>query len=149
MTLITCEECGSEISDKAWACPKCGNPMKGVSNLPFLARTGWFWGYEWKSETSFFGWPLVHVAIGWDLKTGRLHVARGIIAIGQFGIGIVTIAQFGIGLLLALGQFVGGFVAVGQFALGIYFGLGQFATGATSIGQFTYSKNPLQGISSD
>ncbi len=33
-------------------------------------------------------------------------VAKGIIAIGQFGCGVVTIAQFGIGL-----------VAAGQFAL--------------------------------
>lgn len=27
MALITCPECGKEISDKAAACPHCGNPM--------------------------------------------------------------------------------------------------------------------------
>lgn len=27
MALVSCNECGSEISDKAAACPKCGNPM--------------------------------------------------------------------------------------------------------------------------
>jgi hypothetical protein len=27
MALITCTECQAEISDKAEACPKCGNPM--------------------------------------------------------------------------------------------------------------------------
>ena len=27
MALIKCVECGAEISDKAPACPKCGNPM--------------------------------------------------------------------------------------------------------------------------
>ena len=27
MALIKCPECGAEISDKATACPKCGNPM--------------------------------------------------------------------------------------------------------------------------
>lgn len=27
MALINCEECSTEISDKAKACPKCGNPM--------------------------------------------------------------------------------------------------------------------------
>jgi hypothetical protein len=149
MTLIICDECGAEISDQAWSCPKCGYPIQAPRIPPFIARYGWWWGYEWKSEATILGLPLVHIAFGWDLKTGRLHVARGIIAIGQFGIGIITIAQFGIGILLALGQFVGGFVAVGQFALGIYFGLGQFATGAISYGQFTYSRNPFSGIFSD
>ena len=27
MALISCPECGKEISDKAFACPHCGNPM--------------------------------------------------------------------------------------------------------------------------
>ena len=27
MSLIKCEECGKEISDKAEICPNCGNPM--------------------------------------------------------------------------------------------------------------------------
>jgi hypothetical protein len=67
--------------------------------------------------------------------TGRLLVARGVVAIGQFAVGLITVAQFGIGVLFGLGQFVGGFAAVGQFALGLFFGLGQFATGLTAIGQ--------------
>lgn len=28
MALITCPECGREVSDKAAACPYCGNPLK-------------------------------------------------------------------------------------------------------------------------
>ena len=28
VALITCKECGKEISDKAIACPNCGYPMK-------------------------------------------------------------------------------------------------------------------------
>lgn len=31
MALINCPECGKEISDKAHACPNCGNPMKQQS----------------------------------------------------------------------------------------------------------------------
>ncbi|WP_454710983.1 zinc-ribbon domain-containing protein [Cupriavidus nantongensis] len=27
MALIPCSECGSDVSDKATACPKCGNPI--------------------------------------------------------------------------------------------------------------------------
>lgn len=30
MALITCGECGAMVSDKAAACPKCGNPAGGV-----------------------------------------------------------------------------------------------------------------------
>lgn len=28
MSLIDCPECQHRISDKAYACPQCGNPMK-------------------------------------------------------------------------------------------------------------------------
>jgi uncharacterized paraquat-inducible protein A len=28
MALITCSECQGSISPRAWACPKCGEPMK-------------------------------------------------------------------------------------------------------------------------
>ena len=30
LALIECSECGKKISDKAAACPDCGNPMQGV-----------------------------------------------------------------------------------------------------------------------
>jgi hypothetical protein len=100
----------------------------------------WQWlGYEWKSKSNIAGIPFVHVAFGWNPETGNLRVARGIIAIGQFGIGLITIAQFGIGLLFALGQFVAGACAIGQFAAGIFFALGQFAAGMQAIGQITVS----------
>jgi hypothetical protein len=134
MALISCPECGSEMSDRAWACPRCGHPGKGT--VPPLFRLGWL-GYEWKSKSNIAGIPFVHVAIGWNPETGMLRVARGIIAIGQFGIGLITVAQFGIGLLFALGQFVAGSYAIGQFAAGIFFALGQFAAGISAIGQFT------------
>ena len=32
MALITCEECGKEVSDKATACPSCGTPIAQASN---------------------------------------------------------------------------------------------------------------------
>lgn len=135
MALISCPECGASISDKAVACPKCGNPMKPIGDLMVPMR--FFWrGFEWKSKTEILGWPLVHIAIGHNKETGRLHVAKGIIAIGQFGIGLITIAQFGIGILFAFGQFTAGLLAIGQIAVGIYFGLGQLATGVIAIGQF-------------
>ncbi|KJU86460.1 hypothetical protein MBAV_001356, partial [Candidatus Magnetobacterium bavaricum] len=36
---------------------------------------------------------------------------KGVIAIGQFGIGVVTIAQFGIGIVFAFGQFTAAIMA--------------------------------------
>lgn len=34
MALINCPECGKEISDKALACPNCGNPMNKQPQQP-------------------------------------------------------------------------------------------------------------------
>jgi hypothetical protein len=142
MVLINCPECAESISDKAVACPKCGYPVKPMAELPQVMRLFWR-GFQWRSKVEILGWPLVHVAIGRDKETGKLLVAKGIIAIGQFGIGLITIAQFGIGFFFAFGQFTGGLLAVGQVALGVYFGLGQFATGMTAIGQLAFGKYVL------
>jgi hypothetical protein len=137
MALINCPECNESISDKAAVCPKCGNPMKPMADLQRITRRFWR-GYEWRTKSQLFGLPLVHIAIGRNKETGRLMVAKGIIAIGQFGIGIITIAQFGLGVLFGFGQFVGGIFSIGQFALGIIFGLGQFACGITAVGQIAF-----------
>jgi len=130
MPLINCPECDEKISDKAATCPNCGYPIQPNAGI------GFWRGYEWRSEAELFGLPFVHIAFGRDRRTGKILVAKGIIAIGQFGFGLITIAQFGVGLLFGLGQFMFGFVTIAHFALGIYFGLGQFATGITAIGQF-------------
>lgn len=145
MALTNCQECKALISDKAIACPHCGNPLQAA---PYIQgrffRPGW--GFEWKSEAMVGKWPLVHVAIGRDAATGRLRVAKGVIAIGQFGIGLITIAQFGIGLLFGFGQFVGGFTAIGQIAIALYFGMGQIATGETAIGQIAVGSYVLAQV---
>ena len=129
--LTACRDCRKDVSTSAVQCPHCG--------APFPSRVRWGGqGYEWKSKAHIFGLPLVHVAVGRDAK-GKLRVAKGVIAIGQFGIGVITIAQFGVAGLfgigqfmaapIAIGQFAGGLVAIGQFALGAFYGLGMFGTG--------------------
>lgn len=138
MALINCPECGEKISDKAFFCPRCGYSIQSVH----MGRKE-YWGYEWRSETEFLGLPLVHIAIGRNKKTGRLLVARGIIAIGQFGLGLVTITQFGIGFLFCFSQAGLGMISIGQVAIGIYFGLGQIATGITVIGQLAIGQYVL------
>lgn len=139
--LTGCPECHASISDTALSCPRCGYPVKST---PAVGKPGW--GFEWKTEATIFGLPLIHVAIGRDTKTGRLRVARGIIAVGQFAVGLITIAQFGIGLLFGLGQVTVGILAAGQAALGIYFGIGQFATGMTAVGQLALGRYVLAQV---
>ncbi|RMQ50269.1 Phage integrase [Pseudomonas cichorii] len=39
MSLIDCSECAARISDKAYACPHCGNPLKEPpSSGPFSEK---------------------------------------------------------------------------------------------------------------
>jgi hypothetical protein len=94
-------------------------------------------GYQWRSETEYYGYPLVSVAFGRNGR-GAMRVAKGWIAIGQFAIGVITIAQFGVGAVFGFGQFMLGIVAIGQFAVALLFGLGQFATGYVAIGQIAF-----------
>ncbi len=114
--MTPCRSCRHEVSEDAFACPHCG--------APFPARQKWDgWGYEYKSEATLFGWPLIHVSFKY--RPNRVPVvAKGIIAIGQFGCGVVTIAQFGIGVF-----------TVAQFALA-GFALAQFAVAYSLIAQF-------------
>jgi hypothetical protein len=139
--LTVCRTCAHEVSTEALACPRCG--------APFPWRRRWKGhGYEYRSKATLFGLPLVHVAVGRD-ERGKLRVAKGIIAIGQFGVGVITIAQFGVGALFGLGQFVAaplavgqfalGLVAIGQIAIGVLFGLGMVATGLKAIGAAVWS----------
>src|SRR4029453_13667066 len=85
------------------------------------------WGYEWKSDRTLFGYPLVHIAFGRDAQ-GKLRVGKGIVAVGQFAKGAFVLAQFGVGAVAGIGQFVVAPIAVGQFALGIV-AIGQFGIG--------------------
>jgi hypothetical protein len=90
-------------------------------------------GFEWRTRASIFGFPLICIAFGRD-PNGRLRIARGLLAIGQFAYGGIVIAQFGEGIV-TLSQFAVGLLAFGQLALGILLGLGQVSTGVMAIGQ--------------
>lgn len=84
MAMIKCPDCDASISDKAATCPKCGYPMQPMADLTRVTRMFWR-GFEWKSKTQLLGWPLIHIAIGRNKETGKLLVAKGIIAIGGSG----------------------------------------------------------------
>ena len=102
-----CRECRHEISEQATACPNCG--------APFPAKEKWDgWGFEYKSEITFLGLPLVHLFFKY--RPNRVPVpARGVIAIGQFACGIVTISQVGIGVV-SISQFTVAVYALAQLA---------------------------------
>jgi serine/threonine-protein kinase len=119
MSLIPCEECGKQISDRAYACPHCG-----------LRRLV---GYEYRSQTTIFGWPLLHVAFGRDLATNHRRVARGIIAVGDIAIGLVAIGSGAIGGL-AIGGGAIGLIALGGGAVGLLLAMGGAAVGGLAIG---------------
>ncbi len=143
MALTKCVECGGQISDQALTCPHCGKPLR--SSVPG--------GWEYRSEATLFGLPLLHIAYGINPQTGRMRVARGIIAIGNvamgvlavggvaFGgvviggcaLGLVSLAGVSIGLLLALGGCAIGGVALGGLAIG-HVALGGMAIGHYALG---------------
>ncbi len=122
-----CRECGKTISDQALSCPNCGAPYPGKEKWDG-------WGFEYKSEATFMDLPILHISFKY--RPDKVPVpAKGIIAIGQFGIGVVNISQFGIGLFslsqftiagYALAQFGFAYKLIAQIGIFINEGIGQF-----------------------
>ena len=107
MTMRQCRECAKPVSDQAPMCPHCGAPRP--------AEAQWNgWGWEWRTQAEVAGLPLVHIAFKYRPNMAPV-VARGWLAIGQFGAGVVTIAQFGVGVV-GIGQFMAGGFVLAQFA---------------------------------
>jgi len=100
--------------------------------------------YEYKSKTTLFGLPLVHVNIGWRFKR-----AKGIIAIGNISTGFISIGLLSLGFLtiapLSIGFFSIGLLAIallvslGPLSLGT-FAIGALAVGMTSLGALSIGK---------
>lgn len=95
-------------------------------------------GFQWKSRLGLFGIPLIHIAFGCDHR-GRIRVAKGFIAIGQFAVGGITICQFGVGVLFAIGQVTAGLISLGQLAVGLL-AAGQMVAGLYGVGQTGWGK---------
>ena len=121
-----CRECKREISEQAMSCPGCG--------APYPARLKWDgWGFEYKSNATILGLPLLHVSFKY--RPNRMPVpARGVIAVGQFACGVFTLSQFGIGVVsisqftiagFALAQFAVAYSLVAQLGVYIHEGHGQ------------------------
>ena len=100
-------------------------------------------GYEYRSHQTLWGLPLLHIAYGLDLKTGKPRVASGIIAIGNIAKGVVALggAAFG-GLafgglsigLLSVGGIAAGLVALGGGAVALLLAFGGAAVAPVALG---------------
>lgn len=102
------------------------------------SQLSYYPGFEYRSELEFLGWPLVHVTKGYDPQTGKQHVSKGVIAIGEIAIGGVAVGGLAVGGIaiggLGLGVFALGGLAIGAFAAGgIALGI------AAAIGGVAYS----------
>lgn len=122
MALVNCPECEREVSEHAVACPHCGYPIRGC-------------GYEYRSERQLFGLPLVHIVSGnrVDPVTGRLRIAKGIIAIGPIAVGGLAFGGTSLGVL-SFGGLSLGLIASGGAAVGVLLGVGGAAIGFVAIG---------------
>lgn len=91
---------------------------------------GWGYRYEFRSKTTLFGLPLVHINLGPGFQR-----AKGIIAIGNFAAGVVAVGGLSAGVLsvgagtlglLALGGMAVGGIALGGLAMGLLAAVGGF-----------------------
>lgn len=100
-------------------------------------------GFEYRSQTTLFGWPLVHIATGVDPATGRKRTAKGIIAMGNaprgviaFGdvaVGVIACGIFGYGLV-SLSIVAVGVVSLGSLAVGLAVAMGGLAVAPVAVG---------------
>ncbi len=120
MNFAPCRQCSAEVAAAEVQCPECG--------APHPADPDWNGaGYEWKSGTTVRGWPLVHVAFGCD-ATGRVRVARGVVAIGARAVGGLACG------IMAAGGLAIGIVSAGIFSLGVVSFAAAVAIGVNAIG---------------
>lgn len=94
--------------------------------------------FEYKSERTLFGMPLLHVTSGVDPATGRRRVARGFFAFGDSAVGVFAFGGIARGIF-ACGGFSVGVVAIGGMGLGVVSWCGfalalLFAVGGIAVG---------------
>ncbi|MGF3025726.1 zinc ribbon domain-containing protein [Methylobacterium aquaticum] len=140
MSLTRCPDCGRQVSDRAVSCPNCGRPRAAAG----MVRAVPVAGFEYRSQATLFGWPLVHVIYGAS-DNAPLKPARGILACGNVAIGLVAFGGIAIGGI-ALGGIALGPVALGGVALGLLLGAGGIATGYLALGGVALGATAMGGV---
>ena len=162
-----CSHCGYQLTGltESSKCPECGRPVVDVLTRPSWGRK---LARRYRSDTTVFGLPLVHIATGprgdqrrgqakgiiaiGDMATGVIAigcVARGVIAIGFITMGLVGFGAFGIGLMAGLGGVAVGGIASGGVAIGIVAqggcAVGVLADGVAAYGYVVRGKETVRG----
>ena len=115
-----------------------GEPPKAAANtasLPEKKPTSRKFHYEYKSEKSWQGLPLVHVNFGFGKYRAKGVVAIGNIACGIFSLGLISAGVVTVGLVSAGILILSAVVGLGVFSLAAVSG-GLFAIGGAAIGLF-------------
>jgi hypothetical protein len=99
-----------------------------------LYGVGLGYGFEYKSALGIGGWPLLHIAGGFDPATMQPRIARGIIAIGNIAVGVFAIGGVACGLVTVGGASIGVLAAIGGAAVGLGLSIGGVALGSIAIG---------------
>ena len=107
-------------------------------------------GYEYKSERTLFGLPLVHINVGYGLRGAKGvfalgNYAVGVVAVGGFSAGLVGIGGLSAGLLLGLGGVALGGIALGGLAVG-GIALGACAVGVYALGASAVASKAAVGV---
>ena len=89
--------------------------------------------FEYKSERTLFGLPLVHIASSRDPKGKRMRLACGVIAIGDVAVGGVALGGMSFGLI-TIGGISVGLLGIGGLALGLLSAIGGVAIGGFAVG---------------
>ena len=121
------------------------NDGNTVVYVPYWTTRDWTTrgrgAYEYKSERTINGLPLVHINIGFGAKK-----AKGIIAIGNIAQGVLSIGLLSMGFI-SIGLLSLGVVSIGLLAVGLLVAIGSMSVGAFSIGAVAIGVFTLGAVS--
>jgi len=124
-----------------------------VDQLPMAVRLAI--GFEYKSQKTLWGMPLLHIAYGMDPATGKKRTARGIVAMGQTARGVIAMGGVARGIFafggvaigcLAVGGISLGLISFGGLALGLLVGWGGLAVGPVALGGLAFGYMVMGGF---
>ena len=99
--------------------------------------------YEYKSQATVFGIPLVHIKVN---RYGRPTRSKGIISISTIPVGVVSIGAIPIGII-SIGGLALGVIAFGGLAFGLLLALGGVAAGTAAFGGVAVGLGAFGGVS--
>lgn len=126
---------------------------------PYWLNRGNF--YEYKSQRTVKGVPLVHINIGRGRREAKGIIAvgntakgvvavglasLGLVSVGLCNVGLISIGLVSVGLLLSIGTLSVGAISIGAAAVGV-FALGAVATGMFSFGALSVASHVAIGYS--